>query len=125
MQFAKVWPLIDGIQGVNAHGSPVLLTPGVPGWLPLQEAQDRERAGEVQMMVGLRPQDLKPARTGSDVFSAAPSAAAASYIDREAGAEPGEEPEVEEPAPVKRRPGRPRKKRTYQRRDMVADREQG
>ena len=56
---AKVWPLMHGVKGINAAGGQIELQPGMPGWMPMQEAVDAEKAGTVQLMVGQTPQSLK------------------------------------------------------------------
>ena len=87
----KVWPLRSGLQGLDANGDPCVLTPGTAGWMLQEEAAEAEQRGDLQCMPGLRPSDLKS---------------------------PYEQQEDEPPA-EKRAPRR--KKRGYNRRDLIAD----
>lgn len=103
---AKVWPLRSGISGCNAHGFPIVLSPGVPGWMDLDKAKEAEKHGDVQLMAGQSPGSLKTPE----------------YQTMEA--QPAEEPEPEpqsKPRVTKKAPVVPRRKGRYRRSDMTAD----
>ncbi len=55
----KVWPLRGGLQGLTAQGTPCRLMPGIAGWMHEAMVAEAEQRGDVQRMIGLRPQDLK------------------------------------------------------------------
>lgn len=59
MSNTKVWVLKAGLSGFNAHGQAITLQPGLPGWMTAKNAEAAHKEGSVQIMVGLRPQDLK------------------------------------------------------------------
>ena len=54
----KVWPLQE-CPGFNAFGHPITLQPGVPGWMRTEDAEEAERNGLVDIMVGKQPSQLR------------------------------------------------------------------
>ena len=55
-----VWPLVRGTSGVNSQtDKSVKLEPFCKGFMYSDAAEKAEAAGKVQIMVGLRPEDLK------------------------------------------------------------------
>lgn len=58
-EYAKVWPLAEGLPGYNAEKQPITLNPFQVGWMRLPDALKAQEEDQVQIMVGLRPQDLK------------------------------------------------------------------
>lgn len=65
-RIVKVWPLRPGLQGCDALGKPQILVPGYAGWMTdMEEARAAQDAGDVQIMAGLRPKDLKDPRTAA------------------------------------------------------------
>ena len=60
MELASVWPLKEGLKGVNhLTGDVVTLNPFQKGFMDLEEAEKLQNKGELQMMVGLDMQSLK------------------------------------------------------------------
>ncbi len=94
---AAVWPLVEGLDALNAIGQPVKTKFGTRCFLPMSTALNLTAQGKVQMLAGKRPQELaqEPAPPPPDLDS---------VVD-------------EDPPP--RRTVRP--KRTYKRRDVTAE----
>lgn len=61
--YAKVWPLIPGLKGVDGLGEPIDLIPGRAGFMLYDEAVEADKAGTVQLMVGQTPDSLKQYET--------------------------------------------------------------
>ena len=99
-ELVKVWPLVPNVLGCDALGRQLALTPGLPGWLPsMKVARLAQEAGQVQIMAGLRPQDLK--------VPAPPESAT-----------PPPTPPAAKPVPAARAT---KKSRVYKRRDLTAE----
>ena len=121
---AKVWPIQQGVEGYNASGQPVILQPGVPGWMEYDDAIGAQTAGRVDLMAGKSPADLRApqyeTRVASPKKSASAPAAKVATKDEEADAasdEPQATPDrISIPA---RKPSRSAAR--YKRRDVQAE----
>ena len=60
MELASVWPLKEGLKGVNhLTGDVVILNPFQKGFMDLEEAKKLQDQGKLQLMAGLDIQSLK------------------------------------------------------------------
>lgn len=112
-RLTRVWPLRPGVMGVQADLTPVELTPGRRGFMPYDEAVEAQGRGEVQLMVGVRPQDLKKPTYSTASVLATPPEDLDSVVD--------EEPDIEFKSTRKVTKKKVAAKRTYNRRDLKAE----
>ncbi len=115
----KVWPLTDGLPGYNAQGHPIVLQPGVPGWMDMVDALSAEKAGAVDVMAGKTPQTLRTPQYQTRVMSAEPPPAPPPAPAPEPEPKVEEEPE-EPPKATPRRKTTAKKRTTYRRTDQSA-----
>ena len=60
MDLAAVWPLVEGLKGINRFtNSTVTLNTFQKGFMEIEEAKKLDAKGDLQMMVGLDMQSLK------------------------------------------------------------------
>ena len=60
MELAAVWPLVEGLKGVNRFtNDTITLNTYQKGFMELEEAKELDASGDLQMMVGLDMQSLK------------------------------------------------------------------
>lgn len=107
LNLAKVWPLVPGLDGCTTDGHEVSLQPGVAGFMEYTKAVRAEKRGEVQLMAGQTPQSLRtPTYDTRDLApESTPSPSSPLRVPKESM-----------PPLVPRR-----KKRTYSRRDIQAE----
>jgi len=119
----KVWPLTHSVPGYTAHGDPIILQPGMPGWMDGDDAKQAEAEGKVDIMAGKTPQSLRKPCYETRVVTATPEPEPVA-ADRPEEEPPlnAEEEETPKPKTTKKtmpRPGAPRRK--YRRTDMKAE----
>lgn len=54
-----VWPLVEGLQGVDGAGQACTLAAGRRGWMPEAAALEAQAADDVQLMAGMAPAQLR------------------------------------------------------------------
>ena len=60
MELASVWPLVEGLKGINRFTNEVItLGTYQKGFMDIDEAKKLDASGDLQMMVGLDMQSLK------------------------------------------------------------------
>ena len=60
MELASVWPLVEGLKGVDRFtGDEITLNTFQKGFMDIEEAKKLDASGDLQMMVGLDMQSLK------------------------------------------------------------------
>jgi len=57
-----VWPLVEGLQGVDGAGQACTLVAGRRGWMAEPAARAAQLADEVQFMAGVSPQEMRAPR---------------------------------------------------------------
>ena len=70
-QMICVWPLVEGLQGVDGAGQVGALVLGRRGWMAEPEAEEAFERDEVQFMAGENPLSLKTPRYGTRAAKAA------------------------------------------------------
>lgn len=121
----KVHPIRQGLDGFTAQGGPIVLQPGMPGWMDMEDALLAEKAGDVQIMAGQTPQSLRAPEYGVRAMSAAIPPDLDSTVDEDppvqVEAPKAEVPPAPPPAKPNRTPPKPGAKpprRRYKRTDM-------
>ena len=57
-----VWPLVEGLEGVDGTGARCTLATRRRGWMTEAAAHAAREAGDVQFMAGISPSDLQAPR---------------------------------------------------------------
>lgn len=109
VQMAKVWPLHPGVSGYTVEGRAISLPVLMPGWMVYEDALKAQEAGDVQIMAGLRPEDLKEPKMG-------PGRPRKNPLSKEMKAK-GKNKGAKDPASASSEKGH-----TYDRRDLIAKR---